>query len=138
MSNLTRFNRMFGDAFFDDFFRPMSQASAEVPPAIDVHESEGQYVIKADLPGIEKDDVKVTLENGILSINAETTKEDKEEKDGKVVRQERHFGRYLRQLSVGSDVDPAAISAQFDNGVLRLELPKLREEPARDYHIEVK
>ena len=138
MSNLTRFNRMFGDAFFDDFFRPMSQTSAEKLPAIDVHESEGQYVIKADLPGIEKDEVNVTLDNGILSISAETTKEDKEEKDGKVVRQERHFGRYLRQLSVGSDVDPAAISAQFENGVLRLELPKLREEPTKGYHIEVK
>ena len=138
MSNLTRFNRMFGDAFFDDFFRPLPQTASEKPPAIDVHESDGKYVIKADLPGINRDDIKVTLENGILSISAETSKEDKEEKDGKIIRQERHYGQFLRQLSVGSDVDPASISASFNDGVLRLELPKLREEPAKDYRIEVK
>ncbi len=137
MSNLTRFNRMFGDAFFDDFFRPLSQTSSEKPPAIDVHEVDGNYVIKADLPGINKDDIQISLENGILSIRAETSEEDKEEKDGKIIRQERHFGQFLRQLSVGSDVDPAAISAQFNDGVLRLELPKVREEPAKGYSIKV-
>jgi len=129
---------MYGNAFFDDFFRPLSQTSSEKPPAIDVHESDGSYVIKADLPGIKKDDIKVSLENGVLSISAQTSQENKEEKDGKIIRQERHYGQFLRQLSVGSDVDPAAISAQFDEGVLRLELPKQREEPAQDYHIEVK
>ncbi len=138
MSNLTRFNRMFGDAFFDDFFRPLSQTSSEKPPAIDVHESDGSYVIKADLPGISKDDINISLENGILSIRAETSDEKKEEKDGKIIRQERHYGQFLRQLSVGSDIDPAAISAEFSDGVLRLELPKLHEEPRRDYKIEVR
>ena len=137
MSNLTRFNRMFGDAFFDDFFRPLSQTSSERPPAIDVHESDNDYVIKADLPGIKKDDIQISLENGILSIRAETSDQNTEEKDGKIIRQERHFGQFLRQLSVGSDVDPAAIQATYTEGVLRLELPKLREEPVEGYNIKI-
>ncbi len=138
MSNLTRFNRMFGDTFFDDFFKPLPSSATEKTPAIDVHEADGNYLVKADLPGINKDDVKVTLENGILTISAETSREDKEEKDGKIIRQERHYGQYLRQLSVGSDVDPKQISATFENGVLSLKLPKLKEEPKQDYHIEIK
>ncbi len=85
---------MFGDAFFDDFFRPLSQTSSEKPPAIDVHESDGNYVIKADLPGINKDDIQIALENGILSIRAETSEDNKEEKDGKIICQERHLGSF--------------------------------------------
>ncbi|MEH6471655.1 MAG: Hsp20/alpha crystallin family protein [Halopseudomonas sp.] len=137
MSNLTRFNRLFGDTFFDDFYRPMVHKSADKPPAIDVHETDENYLIKADLPGIEKDDIEVKLENGILTIKAETLNEDKEEKDGKLIRQERHFGQFVRQLSVGSDVDPQAVKANFDNGVLSLSLPKVKQEPPKGMKIDV-
>lgn len=129
MSNLTRFNSLFDDTFFNDFFRPVRRdGSGDRVPAIDVHDGEGQYLIKVDLPGIRKEDIDISLENGVLSVSAETTKEDKEEKDGKLIRQERHYGKYLRSLSVGSDVDPAGIKAHFEDGVLNLTLPKAVEK----------
>lgn len=138
MSNLTRFNRLFGDSFFDDFFQPLSQTRGDKMPAIDVHESDEQYLIRADLPGIKKEDIQVRLENGILSISAESTQEEKEEKDGKLIRQERHYGRFVRQLSVGTDVDPQLIKASFADGVLSLALPKVKEETPKSVAITVK
>ena len=94
-------------------------------PAIDVQEDSDCYHIKADLPGVDKDDIKVTLENGVLSVTAATHKEDSEEKEGRVIRRERHIGRYRRSMSVGRDIDTEAIKASFENGVLALDLPKL-------------
>lgn len=132
MSGLTRFNSLFDDTFFNDFFRPVRRGdSADKVPAIDVHEGDGQYLIKVDLPGVSKDDIKIAVDNGVLSITAETRSEDKEEQDGKLIRQERHFGKFVRSLSIGADVDPAQISARFDQGVLSLFLPK-REEAAKE------
>lgn len=138
MSNLTRFNRIFGDTFFDDFFKPLATQSGDKMPAIDVHESDDAYVVNVDLPGINKDDIEVSLKNGMLTIKAEVKSEDKEEKDGKIIRQERHFGQYLRQLSVGSDIKSDAVQANYDNGVLRLELPKLPTPATEDKKIEIK
>lgn len=142
MANLTRFNSLFNDTFFDDFFRPGAfrralmgsdnegtQIAGDKLPALDVEENDQAYVLKLDLPGIKKDDIKVDVANGVLSIKAETRNEDKEEKDGKLIRQERYVGSYVRQLSIGSDVDPAAIKARYEDGVLALELPK--REPSQ-------
>ncbi len=137
MSNLTRFNRLFGDTFLDDFYRPLVHAGGDKLPAIDVHENDEGYVIKADLPGVSKDDIDVKLEQGILTIKAETSSEDKEEKDGKLIRQERHFGQFMRQLSVGSDVDPETIKASFEDGVLSLSLPKVKQEQPKAVRIDV-
>lgn len=137
MSNLTRFNSLFDDSFFSDFFRPLARTTGEKMPAIDVHEDEGNYLVKVDLPGVKKEDIRVSLDNGILSIRAQTQSEEKEEKEGKLIRQERHYGEFLRQLSVGSDVDGAAVKAQFDNGVLSLSLPKQRTLPDETRQISI-
>lgn len=131
MGDLTRFNSLFDDAFFNNFLRPVSAGDkAERVPAIDIHETEQGYAIKADLPGIKKEDIHVSLENGVLTIQAESKQEEKEEKEGKVIRQERHYGQYVRRLSVGDNVDPATIAARFEDGVLHLELPKPEPRPA--------
>ncbi len=137
MGNLTRFNRLFGDTFFDDFYRPVVHAGADKSPAIDVHETDDNYLIKVDLPGVKKEDVEVRLENGVLTIKAETSSEQKEEKDGRLIRQERHFGQFMRQLSVGGDVDPQAVKAGFDNGVLSLNLPKVKQESPKTVKINI-
>jgi HSP20 family protein len=137
MSNLTRFNSLFDDSFFSDFFRPMTRSTGEKVPAIDVHENDGAYMVKVDLPGVKKEDIKISLENGILSIRAQTESEENEEKGGKLIRQERHYGEFLRQLSVGSDIDAAAVKAQFDNGVLSLSLPKQQALPSESRHIAI-
>ncbi|MBN0986276.1 Hsp20/alpha crystallin family protein [Amphritea pacifica] len=129
MSNLTRFNSLFDDTFFNDFFRPVRREDGgDKVPAIDVHDGEGQYLVRVDLPGIKKEDISVSLENGVLSVSAESTRENTEEKDGKLIRQERRYGRFVRSLSVGADVDPAGIKASFENGVLSLTLPKVQEQ----------
>lgn len=136
---LTRFNSLFDDAFFNDFFRPLAvRETGEKVPAIDVTESDDAYQVTVDLPGVKKDDIKVSLENGILSVRAETRREDKEEKEGKLIRQERHVGQFIRQLSVGSDVDPTEVKAGFTDGVLKLTLPKRasREPEGIDIAIE--
>lgn len=131
MNNLTRFNSLFDDTFFNDFFRPepySHKGTGDKVPAIDVHDGDEQYLVRVDLPGINKEDIQVTLDKGVLSVSAETKKENKEEKDGKLIRQERHYGKFVRSLSVGADVDPAGIKANFDNGVLNLTLPKVEQQ----------
>lgn len=138
MSNLTRFNSLFDDAFFNDFFRPMKRSEGERMPAIDVHESKDSYLIKVDLPGVAKEDVKISLENGVLTVRGETKREASEQQEGRLIRQERHFGQFLRRLSVGDDVDTEAISARFENGVLNLRLPKRapQEKPGLEIKID--
>lgn len=137
MGELTRFNSLFDDAFFNQFFAPRGNGQQERSPAIDVHESEQGYAVKVDLPGVRKEDISVSLENGILSIQATTCQEDKQEKDGKLIRQERHVGHYTRRLSVGEDIDPAAIKARFEDGVLQLDLPKPQQKTAQAVNIDI-
>ena len=108
---------------------------ADWAPAIDVEETDGEYVVKTDLPAVKKDEVKVTVENGVLCIEGER-KQEKEEKNRKVHRVERSYGRFVRRISVPGDADPARVSADFKDGVLSVHLPK--SESAKPRAIEVK
>jgi len=124
-SNLTRFNSLFDDAFLNDFFRPLAaRSNGDKVAAIDVHETDEAYKVNVDMPGVKKEDITISLENGVLTVKGETRQENKEEKDGKLIRQERHTGQFIRQLSVGSDVDASGVKAALDNGVLAITLPK--------------
>ena len=132
MGNLTRFNRLIDDSFLNDFFMPTERRMGNWFPAMDVHETDSKYLVHLDLPGINKEDIHVTMENGILTVKGESNTEDKEEKDGKLIRHERHMGSYMRQFTVGSEVEADAIDAKFDNGVLSLELKKIeKSEPSK-------
>ncbi|WP_415886727.1 Hsp20/alpha crystallin family protein [Neptuniibacter sp. QD37_6] len=137
MGELSRFNSLFDDAFLNRFFVPVTASGDDKVPAIDIHESDTGYCIKADLPGVKKEDVQVNLEHGLLTIKAETKTEDKEEKEGKIIRQERHFGQFVRRLSVGDSVDPDKITAKFDNGVLEVNLPKPDPGAAKTANVKV-
>lgn len=114
------------DQFFDQFFAPVKGSDKEsfFTPRIDVKEKEDHYEVSAELPGVKKEDIHITLNNGILSIEAESKQEDKEEKDGKIIRQERRYGKFVRSFSVGSGVKDSDIKAGFDNGILTLQAPK--------------
>ena len=81
---------------------------------------EGKYEITADLPGVDKDDLSVTLDNGVLTIEASTEEEKTEEEDGKVIRKERRSGKFMRSFNLGADVKESDINAKFKNGVLKL------------------
>ncbi|GAB3110150.1 Hsp20/alpha crystallin family protein [Aestuariicella hydrocarbonica] len=106
-------------------------------PRIEVREKDNQYLISAELPGIDKNDVQVTLEDGVLSIEAESHQEDKEEKDGRIIRQERRYGKFVRSFNLGSDIEQGDIDATFKNGILTLTVPKSETKTASSRRIDI-
>lgn len=108
---------------------------AEWAPAVDISEDEKEYLIKAELPDIPREAVKVNVENGVLAIQGERRFE-KEEKDKRYHRIERSYGSFLRSFEVPENVDPAKVSAEFKDGILRVHLPK--SEQSRPKAVEVK
>jgi HSP20 family protein len=105
-------------------------------PAVDVQETEGEYLIKADLPEVPKADVKVGVERGILTVEGER-KQEKEEKGKKFHRVERTYGKFVRRLTVPSDVDEQKIAAEFKDGVLSVHLPKTPAAKPRSVDVKI-
>ncbi len=99
-------------------------STALLSPKVDVTEKDKQYLINAEFPGIDKKDIKVTLENGILSLEAETRKEEKKEDKGEIIYQERQYGKFARRFNVGNDIREKDVEATFRDGILSLTLPK--------------
>ncbi len=118
------------DDIFSNFFVPMKAVtdiqSDFMSPKVDVHESKSGFEIKADLPGLEKDQVHVSLDDGIVTIEAETSAEEeqKDKEDGHVLRRERRYGKYLRRFDLGANLAESDATAGFKNGVLTLNIPK--------------
>ena len=110
-------------------------AVPEWAPLVDISEDDKEYLIKAELPEVQKDDVKVTVESGTLTICGER-KAEKEEKGRKFHRVERFYGRFERSFSVPDDAETDNVKADFKDGVLRVHLAK--SEKARPKQIEVK
>jgi HSP20 family protein len=130
-----RLNRMFA--------RPATRAAngketmivADWTPSVDISETEGEYQIKAEIPDVRKEDVKVTLEDGVLTIQGER-KHEKEEKGKKYHRIERSYGSFVRTFSLPDVIDEEKVKAEFKEGVLNLSLPK--SEKAKPKAIDVK
>lgn len=95
----------------------------EWSPQVDITEDDKEYLVKADLPEIKKEDVKVTMEEDVLSISGER-KAEKEEKNKKFHRVERSYGTFLRTFTLPEDTDAKKIAAEFKDGVLKVHLPK--------------
>ena len=104
-------------------------------PLVDITEDDKEYLIKAELPEVKKDDVKVTVESGVLTISGER-KFEREEKDKRYHRIERSYGSFTRSFNVPDDADDAKVAAEFKDGVLTVRLAK--SEKARPKSIEVK
>jgi len=107
----------------------------EWAPLVDIAEDQKEYLIKVELPEVQKDDVKVTVESGTLTISGER-KAEKEEKGRKFHRVERFYGRFERSFSIPDDAEASDVKAEFKDGVLRVHLAK--SEKARPKQIEVK
>jgi HSP20 family protein len=127
-SELTRFDQFLDmDDMFNRFMlRPAVRSGMEIEPQIkmDVKESNGDYKIKAEIPGVKKDDIHVSIEGNRVSISAEVKKE-KEEKEGeKVIRSERSYGMASRSFTLAEEVDQAKVQAKYADGLLELTLPK--------------
>jgi HSP20 family protein len=116
------------DRMFEGFFQPVrwmeEAASQNLVPAMDVVERDNEYLVKTEMPGVKKEDIQVSMENGVLTITAETKSEEKEEKEGRLIRQERRYGKYIRSLRLGTEIDSAQVKAAYKDGVLELTLPK--------------
>lgn len=131
MANISRFNPFqtssvdpFEDVF-RGFFRPVRiDGAPDVQLKMDVKEDDKGYTVHAEIPGVKKDDIHVTIDGNQVSISAEV-KQEKEVKEGEaVLRSERYFGKVSRSFSVASEIDESASQAKYDNGVLELVLPK--------------
>lgn len=118
------FNRAIGETggdFFEGF-------RSEWAPAVDVSETDDAYVVEADIPGMRKEDIKIEVENDVLTIRGErkSEKEEKDEKKG-YHRVERRMGAFVRSLRVPGGVKAEDVSAKFQDGVLKVTLPKPEE-----------
>ena len=108
---------------------------AEWSPLVDIVEDENEYRIKAELPAMKKEDVRLTVDNGVLTISGER-KYEQEEKQEKHHRIERAYGSFLRSFSLPEDADGSKVTADYKDGVLHMHLPK--SEKAKPKSIEIK
>ena len=124
------------DHFFDDWSVPSLFGEDKTwMPAFDITENEKEYIVTAELPGIDPKEIDVTLTDGILSVKGEK-KEEKEEKEKDYHRVERRYGSFHRSFRIPGEVKSDKVDANFKDGVLRLTLPKAEE--AKPKKIEVK
>lgn len=130
MANVTRFNPF--DDSFDEllrgfFVRPMAFEGAQPSVQairIDVREDENAYTVHAEIPGIKKDDIHVTIDNEQVAISAEIRNEREVKEGERVLRAERHYGKVYRAFTLGQAVDQDKAVAKYADGVLELTLPK--------------
>ena len=118
----TRLNRFFNDMPARRF-EGEPPLFAEWTPAVDVQETDKEYLIKAELPEIKKEDVKVEMLDGVLTIEGER-KQEKEEKGKRFHKVERAYGKFVRQFALPTEVDATRVEAEFKEGMLNVHLPK--------------
>ena len=115
------------DRFFDEPFmaspRLWQQGNAEFPLALDVAEDEDNYIVKASIPGVDPENVEITLTDNVLTIKGETKGEQEKQQRNYHLR-ERHFGAFMRSITLPATVNPDKVEATNENGVLTLRLPK--------------
>ena len=134
---------LFGEDLFDEFLGLPTRELANIDRQLygkhaqnlmktDVHENETDYEMDMDLPGFKKDQIKINLENGYLTIEASKEHDSEKKKHGKVIRQERYEGSMQRSFYVGDGVKVEDVKAKFEDGVLKLCIPKkeLKELPS--------
>jgi HSP20 family protein len=142
MANLTRWSpfkslsRFEQGSPFDDFFRGFGLrpqwSDLEAPEVrVDVSENEGAYRVKAEMPGVDKNDIDVSISGNQVAISAEVKRESKKKDDERDICTERYYGQVYRSFSLPDEVDSSKASAHYESGVLTLELPKKGNGSAR-------
>ena len=127
-NNFDLFDEMFNDPFF-------TRGESKLMKT-DIKEKGDKYLLEVDLPGYEKEDIKIEIEDGYLTVHASMNKNiDESDKDSKYVHKERYVGECSRSFYVGEDIKEEDIKASFKNGTLKLELPKkeMKKEDSKKY-----
>ena len=129
----------FGDVFNGFFRTPLTHRSVRKAriPAVDVAETDTAYQGKAELPGIRKEDLDVTVDDGVLTIKAEHNDNQEQTENGQLIRQERSYEKFARSLRLGANVDEENITAEYRDGVLHITLPKAKEVQPRKVEVSV-
>ena len=138
---------VFGENLFDDFFddaflapvfhtrNPLYGKHAAHVMKTDIREKDGSYELDVDLPGFKKDEVQLELKDGYLTISAaKGLDKDEEEKNGRYLRRERYVGQCSRSFYVGKSVEPKDVSAKFEDGILKVTLPKVVQQQLPENH----
>jgi HSP20 family protein len=129
MANITRWDPFedMDDLFKGFFLRPMRVEGgfeSQMRIKLDVKEDDKAYVVHAEVPGVKKEDIQVSIDGKQVSISAEVKREKEEKQGEKVLRTERYYGKAYRAFSLAQDVDQEGAQAKYENGVLTLTLPK--------------
>ena len=125
--------------FSPSFGRSLRRAGGDVDswrPLADISETEKEYLIKAELPEVKKEDVKITLQDGVITISGER-KHEKEHKDANEIRVESFYGSFTRSFSLPDNIDADNIKAESKDGVLRIRIPKLEAPKTKAKAIQV-
>jgi HSP20 family protein len=133
-----RINRMFDEGF--DPLAPLSEENWSMTtwaPVCDIYESANEIVVKAELPEVRKEDVHVSIENNVLTIRGERQLSEETRREN-YHRIERRYGQFVRSFSLPAIVDSTSISAAFNEGVLKITLPKREDAKPRQIEVQVK
>ena len=147
MANISRYDPLnlaridpfsdFDDLFKGFFMRPvLFEGQPQMQIKMDLKEDDKAYTVHADIPGVKKEDIQVSIEGNQVSISAETRTEKEEKKGEKVLRSERYFGKVARSFTLAHEVDEAKAQAKYSDGVLELTLPKKAASSARKLAIQ--
>lgn len=120
-NNFDLFDNFFGD---DDFFTKREHYLMKT----DIKDKKNKYEVVIDLPGYEKDNINIELNNGYLEVSAKVEKNEKQEDEEKFVRRERFYGECSRSFYVGDEIKEEDINAEFKNGILKIDIPKKEEK----------
>lgn len=130
---------------FKDFYDDWAQLSPRIRPLqgrvlpedfpVDIRETDGRYTIEAEIPGLQKDEIKIEVDGRQLTISAELKQESESKQEGRAIQRERYYGMVSRSFTLGCDVDAGSAKASYHSGVLKLELSKA--SPPAGHRIEV-
>ena len=127
-------NRLFDDSFFRTFDGEDDVQMRSWHPVVDLFEKDDNYVVKAELPGLNKEDITIDIEDRILTLKGER-KYENEVKEDNYYRRERSYGKFQRAFRLPADVDPDNVKAEFKDGVLKIEVPKPEEQKPKQVTI---
>ena len=138
-NNMITRNNPFGliDPFFDEFFTSESNSHLNQIMRTDIEDVGDHYEVKVDMPDIKKKDIKLSLNDGYLTIEATQEHNDEEKKHGRFLRRERYFGSYKRSFYLGDDISKEDVKAKLSDGVLTLSVAKKEPEVVENDYIEI-